>query len=326
MPDAMKTVLANDGLDAQGRQILEEAGFTVWDTKVPQDELADFINSRRVDVLLVRSATQVRRHLLEACPGLKIVGRAGVGVDNIDVEFARSRNIVVLNTPGASAQSVAELVFAHMFTLARRLQQSNRQMPANGHSNFNALKKRYSDGIELKGRTLGIIGFGRIGQAVATTAIGLGMHIIPYDPFVPKAVLELDLLHVSDSRLKIEFESQPLERLLSESDFLTLHVPRQPDGRPLLGRTELMRMKQGAYVINTSRGGLVDELALLDLLNSGHLAGAGLDVFDNEPSPLPELLRHPLISVSPHIGGSTREAQARISVELARRVLEVYRG
>ncbi|MCS6981794.1 MAG: D-2-hydroxyacid dehydrogenase [Flavobacteriales bacterium] len=322
----MKTVLANDGIDIQGRQILEEGGFTVWDTKVPQDELADFINSHGVDVLLVRSATQVRRNLIEACPSLKIVGRAGVGVDNIDVEFARSRNIVVLNTPGASAQSVAELVFAHMFTLARRLQQSNRQMPVNGHSDFNALKKRYSDGIELKGRTLGIIGFGRIGQAVATMALGLGMRIIPHDPLVPKAVLELDFLHGSNGRLKIELECQTLERLLSESDFVTLHIPRQPDGRSVLGRPELMRMKRGSYLINTSRGGLVDELALLDLLNSGHLAGAGLDVFDNEPSPLPELLRHPLISVSPHIGGSTREAQNRIGVELARRVLEVYGG
>ncbi|MCS6978491.1 MAG: D-2-hydroxyacid dehydrogenase [Flavobacteriales bacterium] len=320
----MKTVLANDGIDAEGRRILEQAGFRVLDTKVPQEELSEFINAQGVDVLLVRSATQVRRPLIEACPSLRVIGRAGVGVDNIDTEFARSRHIQVLNTPGASAQSVAELVLAHIFTLARRLQQSNRQMPEKGPSEFNALKKRYSDGVELKGRTLGIIGFGRIGQTLATMAIGLGMRVLPHDPLVRSAVLELDLLHVPDKAFRIEFETVPLDWVLQQSDFISLHVPRQPGGQAVLGRAELLRMKPGAFVINTSRGGLVDELALLDALNQGHLGGAGLDVFDNEPSPLPELLRHPLISVSPHIGGSTREAQARIGVELAQRVLEVY--
>lgn len=320
----MKTVLANDGIDSAGRRILENGGFRVLDSKIPQDELSAFINAQGVDVLLVRSATQVRRPLIEACPGLKIIGRAGVGTDNIDVEFARSRQIVVLNTPGASAQSVAELVLAHMFTLARRLQQSNRQMPERGATEFNALKKRYSDGMELKGRTLGIIGFGRIGQTVGSLAIGLGMRILPHDPWVKKATLELDWLHLPDKAIKVEFESQPLDYVLEHSDFITLHVPKQNDGKPLIGREEMARMKSGAFLINTARGGLVDELALLEFLNKGHLGGAGLDVFDNEPSPIPELLRHPLISVTPHIGGSTGEAQARIGIELAQRVLEVY--
>jgi D-3-phosphoglycerate dehydrogenase len=320
----MRTVLANDGIDAAGRKILENGGFRVLDSKVPQDELSGFINAQGVDVLLVRSATQVRRSLIEACPGLKIIGRAGVGTDNIDVEFARSRQITVLNTPGASAQSVAELVLAHMFTLARRLQQSNRQMPERGATEFNALKKRYSDGMELKGRTLGIIGFGRIGQTVGSLAIGLGMRIIPHDPWVKKATLELDWLHLPEKAIQIEFESQPLDFVLQNADFITLHVPKQNNGKPLIGREEMALMKSGAYLINTARGGLVDELALLEYLNKGHLGGAGLDVFDNEPSPLPELLRHPLISVTPHIGGSTGEAQARIGIELAQRVLEVY--
>lgn len=320
----MKTVLANDGIDASGRRILEEGGFRVLDSKIPQEDLAEFVGSQGIDVLLVRSATQVRRPLIEACPGLKIIGRAGVGTDNIDVEFARSRQIAVLNTPGASAQSVAELVLAHTFTLARRLQQSNRQMPEKGATEFNALKKKYSDGIEIKGRTLGIIGFGRIGQTVGALAVGLGMRILPHDPWVNKATLELDILHVPDNTLKIEFESLPFEYVLEHADIITLHVPKQRDGKPLIGRNEMARMKPGAFLINTARGGLVDELALLEYLNKGHLGGAGLDVFDNEPSPLPELLRHPLISVTPHIGGSTGEAQARIGIELAERVLEVY--
>ena len=320
----MKAILANDGIDPEGKDILEKNGYCVYEQKMPPEEISTFINEKQVDVLIVRSATQVRRELIEACSNLKIIARAGVGTDNIDLEAAKAKNIKVLNTPGASSQSVAELVFAHMFTLARRLQLSNRFMPEKGHSDFNALKKRFSDGIELRGRTLGILGFGRIGQTVASLALGMGMRIIPYDPIVKKATVELDIIHIPENTIKIEFESQSLDELLGQSDFITLHVPKQPGGRAILGAAEFQKMKKGAYIINTSRGGLVDELALLEFLNSGYIGGAGLDVFENEPSPLPDLLKHPLVSVTPHIGGSTRDAQVRIGIELAQRIIEVY--
>lgn len=319
----MKKVLANDGIDAAGKAILEKNGFTVYTDKVAQEHLADHIHNEHIAVLLVRSATQVRQELIDKCPHLKVIGRAGVGMDNIDVAYAREKGITVLNTPGASSQSVAELVFAHLFSIARNLHVSNREMPARGVSEFGALKKTCSEGFELKGKTLGVIGFGRIGQATATMALGLGMNVLPYDPFVEKTVLELDFFHTDDT-FSIEYHTVALEDVIAKSDFLTLHVPAPKDGRPLIGEAELARMKDGVVIINSARGGLVDEAALLQALDSGKVAGAGLDVFTGEPKPDARLLNHPHISVSPHIGGSTAEAQERIGVELAESVVASF--
>ena len=319
----MKKVLANDGIDAAGKAILEKNGFTVFTDKVAQEHLADHIHNEKISVLLVRSATQVRRDLIDKCPELKVVGRAGVGMDNIDVEYAREKGIRVLNTPGASSQSVAELVFAHLFSLARNLQLSNREMPARGDSEFAALKKTASEGFELKGKTLGVIGFGRIGQSAATMALGLGMNVLPYDPFVEKTTLEIDFFHTDDT-FSIEYHTVPLEDVIAKSDFLTLHVPALPGGKALIGTDELARMKKGVVIVNTARGGLVDEQALLEALDSGKVAGAGLDVFVGEPKPDARLLNHPKISVTPHIGGSTAEAQERIGIELAESVVAAF--
>jgi D-3-phosphoglycerate dehydrogenase len=319
----MKKVLANDGIDAAGKAILEKAGFTVITEKVAQDQLADYLFNEKIAVLLVRSATTVRAELINKCPDLKIIGRAGVGMDNIDVDHAREKGIKVLNTPGASSQSVAELVFSHLFTLSRKLHVANREMPQKGTTEFGRLKKTCSEGIELKGKTLGIIGFGRIGQATATMALGLGMNVLPYDPFVEKTVLEIDFFHTDDT-FSIEYHTVPLEEVIAQSDFLTLHVPASKDGKPLIGKAEIARMKDGVILVNTARGGLIDEQALLDALNDGKVRGAGLDVFVGEPQPDERLLNHPKISVTPHIGGSTAEAQERIGIELAEAVVAQF--
>lgn len=316
----MKKILANDGIDTAGKAILEKEGFTVITDKVAQEHLADYLFNENIDAILVRSATQVRADIIDKCPSLKVIGRAGVGMDNIDVKYAKEKGITVLNTPGASSQSVAELVFAHLFCLARNLHVSNREMPTRGVSEFNGLKKTASEGFELKGKTLGIIGFGRIGQATATMALGLGMNVLPYDPFVEKTTLELDFFHTDDT-FSIEYHTVPLEDVIANSDFLTLHVPASPDGKPIIGEAELARMKDGVVIINSARGGLVDEEALLNALNSGKVRGAGLDVFVGEPKPDARLLNHPRISVTPHIGGSTAEAQERIGIELAESVV-----
>lgn len=319
----MKKILANDGIDAAGKAILENAGFAVFTDKVSQEHLADHIYNENIDALLVRSATQVRQELIDKCPNLKVIGRAGVGMDNIDVAYAREKGLKVLNTPGASSQSVAELVFSHLFCLSRNLHVSNREMPTKGISEFDALKKTCSKGFELKGKTLGIIGFGRIGQATANMALGLGMNVLPYDPFVEKTTLEIDFFHTEDT-FSIEYHTVPLEDVISKSDFFTLHVPASPDGKPIIGEDELARMKDGVVIINTARGGLVDEEALLNALNTGKVAGAGLDVFVGEPKPDARLLNHPKISVTPHIGGSTAEAQERIGIELAELVAAAF--
>ena len=185
-------VLANDGISKSGIKALEKGGFEVITTKVAQEQVANFINTHDVKVILVRSATKVRQDIIDACPGLKIIGRGGVGMDNIEVAYAREKGLHVINTPASSSESVAELVFAHLFTGVRFLHDSNRNMPLEGDTNFEGLKKAYANGIELRGKTLGIIGFGRIGQAVAKMALGLGMKVIAADKYVNEAVIRVD--------------------------------------------------------------------------------------------------------------------------------------
>lgn len=311
-----KIILANDGIDAAGKAILEKEGHTVLTDKVAQDELAAFINDKQVKALLVRSATKVRKDIIDACGSLDIIGRAGVGMDNIDVAYAREQGKTVLNTPGASSQSVAELVFAHLFGVSRFIGEAAREMPLHGTTKFNDLKKVYSNGFELKGKTLGIIGFGRIGQSTATMALGLGMNVLPFDPSVNQVTLELDFFHTDDT-FSIEYKTVALEEVFRKSDFITVHVPGTKDGKPLIGKEEIEMMKTGVVLVNTARGGMIDENALLEGLDSGKVGFACLDVFVNEPEPTEALLKHPRVSATPHIGGSTREAQERIGIELA---------
>lgn len=309
---------ANDGIDPSGLELFEKAGFIVTTHKVAQAELANFLRSDQVCALLVRSATKVTTTELSSWPGLRVIGRGGVGLDNIDLKTAQEKDIAVINTPAASSESVAELAFAHMFALSRWLQVTNREMPSKGQSEFEGLKKTASKGIELRGRTLGIVGFGRIGQALAALALGCGMKVKAHDPFVKSALVSIDIDGLHD--LTVPVHTQTLDQVLAECDFVSLHVPK-PSSGPLIGAKELAGMKKGAMIINTARGGVIDEQALIDALESGHLGGAGLDVFVGEPQPDARLLNNPCISVSPHIGASTAEAQNRIGIELAEKVM-----
>jgi D-3-phosphoglycerate dehydrogenase len=304
--------LAQSGVTA-----LEAAGFEVLLTSVAQEQLESFINQENIDVLLVRSATTVRQELIDACPSIKIIGRGGVGMDNIDVQYARDKGVHVINTPAASSHSVAELVFAHLTGMARFLHDANRNMPLEGESNFKGLKKAYAKGVELKGKTLGVLGFGRIGQATATVALRLGMKVVAFDPFMESATLNLDFFDGQSIALKIDTISK--EEVLKQADFLTLHVPAQ-DGY-VIGASELKTMKESAFIANAARGGVIDEVALLAALDKGKLAGAALDVFETEPKPAVQVLMHSKISLTPHIGAATGEAQDRIGGELATQII-----
>lgn len=314
-----KLILANDGIDAIGKSILEKAGFTVITENVAQENLAGELNEKGYIALTVRSATKVRKELIDSCPNLKVIGRGGVGMDNIDVEYARSKGLQVINTPAASSNSVAELVFAHLFNAVRFLYESNRNMPTIGNTKFNDLKKNYSKGIELRDKTIGIIGFGRIGQFTAKIALGCGMKVLAYDPFVKEAVLKLDI-HGTNG-LDVKISTVTLDELISQSDVISLHVP----GGKMITEKEISQMKNGVILINASRGGVIDEADLLSGLNSGKISHACLDVFENEPTPNEELLKHSKISLTPHIGAATNEAQERIGVELAEKLIEALK-
>lgn len=315
-------VLANDGISKSGIKALEENGFEVITTKVAQEQVANYINTNNISVLLVRSATKVRQDIIDACPGLKIIGRGGVGMDNIDVDYARENGIHVINTPASSSDSVAELVFAHLFNGVRFLYDSNRNMPLEGDTNFEGLKKAYANGIELRGKTLGIIGFGRIGRSVARIALGLGMRVIASDKFVGSAEIRVDFYN--GQFINVDIPTEPIEDIFKHADFITLHVPSQ-DGSYVISKDEFDAMKDGVGIINASRGGVIDEVALIDALDSGKVAFAGLDVFEEEPKPAIQVLMNPKVSLTPHIGAATLEAQDRIGTELAEQIISLLK-
>ncbi|MFM9989063.1 D-2-hydroxyacid dehydrogenase [Flavobacterium sp.] len=315
-------ILANDGISKSGILALEKGGFEVITTKVAQEQVANFINTHQVAVILVRSATKVRKDIIDACPSLKIIGRGGVGMDNIDVDYAISKDIQVINTPASSSNSVAELVFAHLFSGVRFLYDSNRNMPLEGDTRFNDLKKAYADGLELRGKTIGIIGFGRIGQSVAKMALGLGMKVIASDNYVGKAEIKVEFYN--GQFINVEIETEPVDDLLKHSDFVTLHVPAQKDY--IIGKKEFDLMKDGVGIINCSRGGIINEVELVAALDNKKVLFAGLDVFENEPTPAVQLLMHPSISMTPHIGAATVEAQDRIGTELAEQIIALLKA
>ena len=315
-------VLANDGISKSGIKALEKGGFEVITTKVAQEQVANYINTNDVKVILVRSATKVRKDIIDACPGLKIIGRGGVGMDNIDVAYAREKGLHVINTPASSSESVAELVFAHLFTGVRFLHDANRNMPLEGDSNFDGLKKAYANGIELRGKTLGIIGFGRIGQAVAKMALGLGMKVIAADKYVNEAVIRVDFYN--GQFINVEIVTESLEDIFKHSDFITLHVPAQ-DGY-VIDKEEFQLMKENVGIVNCARGGVINEVALIEALDEGKVLFAGLDVFEKEPTPEIQILMHPKISLTPHIGAATEEAQDRIGTELAEQIISLLKN
>ena len=311
-------ILVNDRISQSGIQALQHAGFEVNTTKVAKEQLINYINKTAIEILLVRSATEVNKEVIENCPTLKIIGRAGVGMDNIDVKYAVQKGIKVINTPEASAASVAELVFAHLYSGVRFVHDSNRNMPLEGDSKFNMLKKAYSKGLELKGKTLGIVGFGIIGQATAKIALGIGMKVMYHDHHRQETTITVPFF--DGQFVSFVLKNNSMEELLKSADFFSMHVPAQK--QYAIGKKEFELMKDGVGIINTARGGVIDEVALVDALENGKVLFAGLDVYESEPNPEIRILMHPQISLTPHIGGSTIEAQERIAMELAKLIID----
>lgn len=300
----MYKILISDGLQEKALNSLVNLGFEVINRHYNKEELGEAL--KEYDALVIRSATKVTRDVLEAAQGgrLKLIIRAGVGIDNIDVPAAIEYGVVVRNTPNSSSDSVAELALAHMFAVARFVGTSNYTM-RNGEWN----KKKY-EGVELSGKTLGIIGMGRIGKSLANKATALGMKVVYNDAFG-----EIN---------NVEYEFLDLNNLLEVSDFISLHVPYDKTRGTLIGKEELAIMKDGSYLINCARGKVVDEEALLEALESGKIAGAGIDVFEVEPNTNEALVNHPRVSCTPHIGASTMEAQERIGDEVVTIIKEFF--
>lgn len=314
----MVKILANDGIHPDGRLLLEEADYIVDEDKIPQEELADRIAD--YDVLIVRSATKVTKAVIDGGKNLKIIARGGVGLDNIDLEYAQTKGIQVFNTPMASSRAVAELATGHMFALSRMINRSNRELPAGG--DFKKLKKAYETGFQIKGKTLGIVGFGRIGQELAKIALGIGMSVRAHDPYVQEAEIGIQLNDFPELKFGVRVRTESLDKVLRESDFISFHIPGS--GKAAITTDELAKMKKGVFLINTARGGVIDEEALLAALESGKVAGVGLDVYENEPTPREALLKHPNVSCTPHIGASTVEAQSYIGMELADKIIAFF--
>lgn len=314
-------ILANDGISSVGIKKLENAGYTVITDKVAQDQLENYINQNDVSCLLVRSATTARKNLIDACPGLKLIGRGGVGMDNIDVSYARDKGLTVINTPAASSQSVAELVMGELFVLSRFMYDSFKNME-NGE--FSKLKKAYAKGSELRGKTIGIVGFGRIGQSLASYALGAGMNVIAVDQFNTNPV-QINVPVGSDQKVSVEITPKSnLNDVIADLDYISLHVPKQSDGSAVIGSAEFNQMKDGVKIVNAARGGVIDEDALLEALNSGKIECIALDVYENEPNPRKDLLSHNKIACTPHIGAATKEAQDRIGEELAQQIIDQF--
>ncbi|PTT74205.1 MULTISPECIES: D-2-hydroxyacid dehydrogenase [unclassified Chryseobacterium] len=313
-------VLANDGISKAGEQALKDAGIEVLDNRVAQDHVINFINENNVDVLLVRSATKVRQDLIDACPSLKIIGRGGIGMDNIDVEYAIDKGIYIINTPTASSKSVAELVFAHFFSLARFLHESNRLMPLEGETHFNAMKKSFSKAYELSGKTLGVIGFGSIGQEVVKMGISLGMKVKVLTRKPKTKFLSLEFFDGQSVNFEIT-STNDMDEFLKDTDFISLNTPKTNEY--IIDTPQFEKMKDGVYIVNTARGGVMNEVSLIDFIESGKVAGAALDVFEKEPTPEVLLLMNPSLSLSPHVGGNTVDAQEKIGLELAEQIIKI---
>lgn len=313
-------ILINDKIAESGINALKNAGFEVISTKVAQDQLTNYINKHQIEAVVVRSATQIKRDLIEACPSLKLIARAGVGTDNIDLLAANEKGIKVINTPFGPTRSVAELVFAHLLGAARHLHHANRDMPLEGDAKFKILKKSYASSTELKGKTLGIFGLGRIGTEVAKIALGLGMRVIARGDATENVPVELEFF--GGQKVQLSIQRLPKTEVLQQSDFITLHLPAQKQYE--IGAKEIELMKDGAGIINTARGGVLDEVALIEALEKNKLAFAALDVYEKEPRPEIQILMQPNISLSPHIGGTTLEAQERIGMMLAEQIIKEH--
>ena len=313
-------ILINDGMHPKGVQLLKDAGHEVDTNFIPQEELTSKLNS--YDAILVRSATKIRKELIDQSPNLKLIGRGGVGLDNIDVSYAKEKGIAVFNTPAASTRSVAELAIAHLFGIVRSLPMVNKKMAVDGINDFKSLKKTASKGIELEGKTLGLIGFGRIAKETASIALGCGMKIIAFDPYISEGDVPVKLHPSYDNNYKINVKTTTKEEVLAESDFISLHIPGGQGY--VLDAPEFEQMKDGVGIVNCARGGTVSENALIEAINSEKVKYVATDVFENEPPTDDRILRIDNVGLSPHIGASTQEAQERVGVQLAKSVIEYF--
>ena len=313
-------ILINDGMHPKGVQLLKDAGHDVDTNFIPQEELTSKLNS--YDAVLVRSATKIRKELIDQSPNLKLIGRGGVGLDNIDVSYAKEKVIAVFNTPAASTRSVAELAIAHLFGIVRSLPMVNKKMAVDGINDFKSLKKTASKGIELEGKTLGLIGFGRIAKETASIALGCGMKIIAFDPYISEGDVPVKLHPSYDNNYKINVKTTTKEEVLAESDFISLHIPGGQGY--VLDAPEFEQMKDGVGIVNCARGGTISENALIEAINSEKVKYVATDVFENEPPTDDRLLRMDNVGLSPHIGASTQEAQERVGVQLAISVIEYF--
>jgi D-3-phosphoglycerate dehydrogenase len=294
-------ILANDGLDTVAIKAFTQAGHTVYTGKINPEELATFINVKNVECLLVRSATKVTRELMEACPKLIYIGRAGVGLDNIDLEAAKELKRNVFNTPNASSRSVAELVIGYIYTSSRHIHTATHTLST---ENFKGLKKDLECSTQVYGKTLGVIGYGNIGREVTKLAQANGMRVLIHDPYIINSLIDASI-----------FVSK--EQILAESDFITIHISGKAE---VLNASDIVKMKNNAVIINCSRGGCVNEQDLLDAIRTNTIAGACIDTFVGEPTPDERLLNNPRIIVTPHVAGSTIEAQEAIGMELVSRL------
>ncbi|MGB0974553.1 MAG: NAD(P)-dependent oxidoreductase [Flavobacteriaceae bacterium] len=310
------TVLVPNNFSEESIALLTNANLNVLTTTVAQNQLENFINSNSINVLIVRNTVEISAQLIDSCQSLKLIGQIGTSMDNIAVEHAINKGLKVINTPNASVNSVAELVFAHLYSMTRFLHQANREMPLEGDVRFNDLKKQFSTGTELRGKTLGIIGFGRTGQAVAKIALGVGMRVIAHCSSIKTTTLTLPFYN--GTSVNFEITTQPLNTVLSEADFISLHTPKQDNY--LIGESEINHMKKGVGIINTSHGSVIDEVALIKAVETKNVTFAALDVFESEPKPEIQILMNPEISLSPHIAGTTLESQERSYLELAEQI------
>jgi D-3-phosphoglycerate dehydrogenase len=299
-------VLVNDQIAEEAIEMLK-VEYEVTAKFHDKDELLDVISD--YDALIVRGKTKVTKEVIEKAEKLKVVGRAGIGVDNIDVDFATEKKIAVVNAPRSSTFSVAELTMGHMMSVARHLTFADKSMKAG------LWEKKKLMGIELHGKTLGLVGCGRIGAEVASRAVAFGMNVLAYDPYLPKEVQE-----------KIQCTFTELEPLLKDSDFVSIHSLLNDETRGMIGKEEIEMMKDTVYIINCARGPIIDEAALVEALENGKIGGAALDVYENEPPEGSPLLIAPNVVFTPHIGASTVEAQIKAGTITAEQVDKVLSG
>lgn len=311
-------ILANDLISESGKTTLENAGFEVITTKVAQEQLENFINDEEINGIIIKGNTEIHAELIDNCPSLKLIANASINNDNIDVTYAQECGVQVVNISDASANAIAELVFAHLLGMSRFLHQANREMPLEGDMSFNVLKKQFSNGTELRGKTLGIIGMTSAGQQVAKLALGLGMKVIAYDINFENTVI-IPFEFYNGQTVDIEIDLITADELLEESHFISLHLPAQENY--VIGTKEFEKMKDGVGFINVAESGLVDEIALINAIESGRVKFAGLDAFENQPKPEIQLLMNPELSLSPNIAVNTVESQHKIGVELANKII-----